>query len=123
MYVDGFVLPVPTKNLKAYSKMAQAGGKIWKKHGALQYFECVGDDLTPNMGKMKIQTFPKLVKPKKGETILFSFIIYKSKAHRNAVNAKVMKDPAMNDPAWTDKQMPFDVKRMAYGGFKAIVKV
>ncbi len=122
-YVDGFVLPVKKNKLKLYKKMAAGAGKIWKKHGALQYFECKGDDLNPKMGGMKITKFPRMAKAKPSETVFFSFIVYKSKAHRNKVNAKVMKDPAMNDPQWKDVPMPFDVKRMAYGGFKAIVKL
>ena len=114
-YVDGFVIPVPKKNMKAYRKMAEMGKKIWMKHGAVSYFECVGDDLNPKFGL----PFPKIVKPKPGETVVFSFIVYKSKAHRNQVNAKVMKDPSMKEPP---KEMPFDFKRMCYGGFKAIVE-
>ena len=121
-YVDGFVLMVKKKNLKAYKKMAQDGSKIWKKYGALQYFECVGDDLNPNMGGMKILTFPKLTKLKNDETVVFSFIVYKSRKHRDSVNAKMMKDPRMNDPQGKDMIMPFDIKRMAYGGFKVIVE-
>ncbi len=103
--------------------MAQLGGKIWKKHGALQYFECLGDDLSPNMGGMEILTFPKLTKLKPTETVWFSFIVYKSKAHRNAVNSKVMKDPAMNDPKNKDMKMPFDMKRMSFGGFKSVINL
>ena len=121
-YVDGFVLVVKKKNLEAYRKMAEEGGKLWKKYGALEYFECVGDDLKPKMGKIKIADFPTMAKTKKGETVVFSFIVYKSRKHRDAVNAKVMKDPSMKDPQWKDKPMPFDMKRMAYGGFKAIVE-
>lgn len=123
-YVDGFVIPIKKKNLKAYKKMAQEGAKLWKKHGALEYFECVGDDLNPKMGdeKMKITTFPKLAKLKRDETVWFSFIVFKSKAHRDRVNAKVMKDPSMSPENFKDQPMPFDVKRMAYGGFKAIVE-
>lgn len=121
-YVDGFVIPVPKKNLAAYRKMAQMGGKLWKKYGALEYFECVGDDLNPDMGGMKFFKFPQMAKVKSGETVIFSFIVYKSRAHRDQVNAKVMKDPAMNDPKYKDQPMPFDVKRMAYGGFKTIVE-
>jgi uncharacterized protein YbaA (DUF1428 family) len=117
-YVDGFVLPVPKKNLAAYRRMSQKAGKVWREHGALDYKECVGDDL-----KVKgLVSFPKMVKAKSGETVFFSYIVYKSKAHRNQVNAKVMKDPRlakMCDP----NKMPFDVKRMAYGGFKVIVDV
>jgi uncharacterized protein YbaA (DUF1428 family) len=118
-YVDGFVLVVPKKNVKEYAKIAKEAGKIWKKHGALEYFECMGDDLNPKWAKM---TFPKMTKLKKGETVWFSFITYKSKTHRDAVNKKVMKDPYMNDPKNTEKAMPFDMDRMAFGGFKTIVK-
>lgn len=121
-YVDGFVLVVPKKKVNDYKKMAKIGCKVWKKYGALQYFECIGDDLNPNMGGVKIAAFPKMVKLKKDETVWFSFIVYKSKAHRDAVNAKVMKDSLMNEEKWKDKPMPFDIKRMAYGGFKAVVK-
>lgn len=118
-YVDGFVLMVPKKNRKAYIKMAKDAGKLWKKHGALGYYECVGDDLNPKWAKL---TFPKLTKAKPSEEIWYSFIIYKSKAHRNAVNKKVMADPVMNDPKNKDMKMPFEMNRMAYGGFKAEVK-
>lgn len=120
-YVDGFLLVVPKSKVSAYKKMATLGGKMWKKHGALHYFECMGDDLHPNMGGMKMKTFPELAKLKKGETVWFSFIVYKSKAHRNAVNKKVMSDPAMSQD-WKDKPMPFDMKRMSYGGFKTMVQ-
>jgi uncharacterized protein YbaA (DUF1428 family) len=114
-YVDGFVLPLPKKNLAAYRRMAQAASKVWRDHGALEYYECVGDDLKVKFGV----PFPRQMKTKPAETVVFSFIVYKSRAHRDRVNAKVMKDPRitkmMNDP------MPFDAKRMLYGGFKAIV--
>jgi len=115
-YVDGFVLPVPKRKLREYLRLAQLGGKVWRKHGALEYFECVGDDLNPKWVSFK---FPRMARVRKGETVMFSFIVFKSRAHRDRVNAKVMKDPIMNDPRYKD--MPFDVKRMAYGGFKAIV--
>ena len=115
-YVDGYILPVPKKNLKAYKKMAQMGCKTWKKYGALDYKECIGDDLNTKWGI----PFPKTFKLKKGEIMVFSYIVFKSKAHRNTVNAKVMKE-MMNDPAMTEKQMPFDMKRMSYGGFQVIV--
>jgi len=115
-YVDGFLLPVPKKKLKTYRKMAALGKKIWMKHGAVAYMECVGDDLNTGFGL----PFPKIVKPKPGETVVFSFIVYKSKAHRKQVNTKVMKDPVMNTFATT--KMPFDVKRMCNGGFKVIVE-
>jgi uncharacterized protein YbaA (DUF1428 family) len=119
-YVDGFVLVVPKKNIAKYRKMAHDGGKVWMKHGALQYIECAGDDLSPKMGGMSFPlTFPKMAKTKPSETVMFSFIVYKSKAHRDSVNAKVMKDPAMNNPKY--KKMPFDMKKMAYGGFKSLV--
>ncbi|NUN11944.1 DUF1428 domain-containing protein [Candidatus Micrarchaeota archaeon] len=121
-YVDGFVLVVPKKNVNAYKKMAELGKKIWMKHGALQYFECVGDDLNPNMGGMKFMPFPKLTKAKPTETVFFSFIIFKSRAHRDAVNKKVMSDSSMNDPTNGGKKMPFDMKRMSYGGFKTLVQ-
>lgn len=116
-YVDGFVLPVPKKNLKAYFQMAGKAGKIWREHGALEYRECVGDDLKVKMGL----PFPRLAKLKPGETIVFSWIVYKSRAHRDRVNATVMKDPRIKGMC-DEKSMPFDVKRMAYGGFKVAVE-
>ena len=116
-YVDGFVLCVPKKNLKAYTKMAQMAGKVWKEHGALEYLECIGEDLKTPMGV----PFPKLAKAKAGEIVVFSYIVYKSRAHRDKVNAKVMKDPRLNEMCGKDMTMPFDMKRMAYGGFKVIV--
>ena len=114
-YVDGFVLPLPEKNLAAYRRIAQKAGKIWMEHGALEYRECVGDDLAVKMGV----PFTSTIKVKKGETVVFSWIVYKSRAHRDRVNAKVMADPrlASMDP----KAMPFDCSRMVYGGFKVIV--
>lgn len=118
-YVDGYILPLPKKNLSAYRKMAQTAGKIWKKHGALQYFECIGDDLNPKFTGIK---FAKTVKAKYGETVVFAFVVFKSRAHRDKVNAKVMKDPLMGNPSMKDMPMPFDMKRMAYAGFKTIVK-
>ncbi|MDP3965917.1 MAG: DUF1428 domain-containing protein [archaeon] len=121
-YVDGFVLVVPKNKIKDYEKMAQSGGKIWKKYGALEYFECVGDDMTPNMGEMKALTFPELTKLKKGESVWFSFIIYKSKKHRDSVNKKVMAEMSKEMEKHKGKPMPFDVKRMAYGGFKTVVQ-
>jgi uncharacterized protein YbaA (DUF1428 family) len=114
-YVDGFVLPVPKKNLNAYRRMAQEAGKIWRDHGALEFRECVGEDLNIKMG----MPFPRGIKIKPGETVVFSWIVYKSRAHRDRVNAKVMKDPRI---AKMPKKMPFDVKRMLYGGFKTIVE-
>jgi len=115
-YVDGYVLPVPKKNLQAYARIAQKAGKIWREHGALEFRECAGDDLKVKWGVL----FPRMVRAKPGETVVFSWIVFKSKAHRDRVNAKVMKDPRlakMMDP----KAMPFDVKRMVYGGLKILV--
>ncbi len=119
-YVDGFVLPVPKKNLAAYCKLAREAGKVWRKHGALDYRECLVDDLENHWGGIP---FVKLARAKPGETVAFSFIIYKSRAHRDRVNARVAKDPFMNDPKYKDKPMPFDMKRQAYAGFKVIVEV
>lgn len=93
---------------------------MWKKYGALEYFECIGDDLNPK-GMGAVLTFPKMTKMKPAETVVFSFIVFKSRKHRDQVNAKVMKDPSMSSEAWKDKPMPFDMKKMAYGGFKSIV--
>jgi len=115
-YVDGFLIPVPKKNIQAYIRMSKTAGKVWKEYGALEYRETVGDDLSTKMGL----PFPKLMKLKGDEVPVFSWIVYKSKAHRDSVNAKVMKDPRikkMMDP----KAMPFDDKRMSFGGFKIIV--
>ncbi|HEY4487752.1 MAG TPA: DUF1428 domain-containing protein [Candidatus Paceibacterota bacterium] len=121
-YADGFVFVVPKKKVAAYRKMAALGKKMWMKYGALDYKECMGDDLRPKgMSGMKHRLFPEMAKAKGGETVWFSFIVYKSKSHRDQVNAKVMKDPIMNDPKWKDKPMPFDMKRFAYGGFKIVV--
>jgi uncharacterized protein YbaA (DUF1428 family) len=116
-YVDGFVLAVPKKNVEAYRKIAQKAAKIWREHGALEYRECVGEDLKPSFGV----PFPKAAKAKANETVVFAWIVFKSRAHRDAVNKKVMKDPRLNDMMQGTKDMPFDVKRMVYGGFKVIV--
>lgn len=115
-YVDGYVLPVPKKNLQAYRRMAKNAGKIWRKHGALQYIECVGDDLKTKWGT----PFPRTIKLKPSETVVFSYIVFKSRAHRDNVNAKVMKDPSLAN-CMDPKSMPFDPKRMVYGGFKILV--
>jgi uncharacterized protein YbaA (DUF1428 family) len=117
-YVDGFILPVPVKNLGAYRRMAQLAGKVWREHGALDYREFVADDV--KVGKWT--SFPRSVKLKRGETVVFSWIVYRSRDHRDRVSAKVMKDERlakMMDP----KAMPFDAKRMIYGGFKILVDV
>lgn len=115
-YIDGFVLPVPKKNLQVYRRIAQKAGKVWRKHGALEYREYVGEDLNTKMGI----SFPRMSKAKRNETVVFSWIVYKSRAHRDAVNAKVMKDPRLAK-MMNAKAMPFDFKRMAYGGFKILV--
>lgn len=123
-YVDGFVLVVPRKNIATYKKMARSMAKLTRKYGALEFRECMGFDLYPKgMKEMGALPFPKLTKLKKGETVWFSFITYKSKAHRDQVNAKLMKDPVMTDPKWESVKMPFDMKRMAMGGFKVEVDV
>jgi uncharacterized protein YbaA (DUF1428 family) len=115
-YVDGFVLPVPKKNLPAYRRMAQKAGKVWREHGALEYTEYVADDVKPG----KHTSFPQSVKLKPGETVVFAYIIYKSRAHRDRVNAKVMKDPRLAD-MMDPKALPCDGKRMFWGGFKVLV--
>lgn len=113
-YVDGFVIPVPKKKVQAYRRIALKAGKIWREHGALEFRECVGDDLAVK----GMVPFSRRMKLKPGETVVFSWIVFKSRAHRDRVNAKVMKDPRLDmDP----KSMPFDVKRMLYGGFKVLV--
>ncbi len=117
-YIDGFVLPVPKKNLPSYRRISRKAGKIWREHGAIEYLECVGDDL-----KIKgVAPFPRTVKLKSGVTVVFSWIGYKSRKHRDAVNAKVMKDPRMALMMGPDS-MPFDVKRMVYGGFKVMLDI
>jgi uncharacterized protein YbaA (DUF1428 family) len=113
-YVDGFLLPISKKNVAAYKKIAAKAGKIWREHGALEYRECVGDDLDTKMGV----SFPNQIKIKAGETVVFAWIVYKSKAHRDRVNAKVMKDPRVK---MEGTPMPFEVKRMAYGGFEVLI--
>ena len=121
-YVDGFVLVVPKNKLSVYRKMAKDGKKMWKKYGALDYKECMGDDLkTKSMGDMKPRSFVEMAKAKKNETVWFSFIVYKSKKHRDQVNAKVMKQMEKEAEKYGDMKMPFDMKRMAYGGFKVEV--
>jgi alkaline phosphatase len=117
-YVDGFVLVVPKKKLAKYKKMAELGKKIWLKHGAIDYKECVGDDLKAKKG-MGI-SFLKMAKAKPGETIVFAYIVYKSKAQRDSINKKVMSDPAMQEMDMTD--VPFDMKRFSMGGFRTLVE-
>lgn len=120
-YVDGYLLPVKKKDLSAYKKLAKVAAKIWMKCGALGVYECQADDLT-SVKKWKGREFPKMVKIKPGETIFYSFILYKSKAHRDSVNKKVTKEMVKDKDKWKDKKMPFDMKRMAFGGFKAVVE-
>jgi uncharacterized protein YbaA (DUF1428 family) len=115
-YVDGFVLPVPKKNLAAYRRMARKAGKIWREHGALAFTECVGDDVKPG----KLTSFPQSVKLKKNEAVWFSWIVYRSRKHRDRVNAKVMKDPRLAD-MMDVKSLPFDGRRMFWGGFKMLI--
>jgi uncharacterized protein YbaA (DUF1428 family) len=116
-YIDGFVVVVPKRKLAEYRRIARRAGKVWRDHGALEYRECLGDDLRSSVGV----PFPRLAKARPGETVVFSWILYKSRAARDRINAKVMKDPriakAMVDP------MPFDVKRMAMGGFRVFVEM
>ena len=116
MYVDGFILPIPRAKKQAYLKMARKVGKVWREHGALEYRECVADDVKPG----KLTSFPQSVKLRPGETVCFSYIVFSSRAERDRVNRKVMADKrlaSMMDP----KAMPFDAKRMIYGGFKTLV--
>ncbi|MEO8177859.1 MAG: DUF1428 domain-containing protein [Deltaproteobacteria bacterium] len=115
-YVDGFVLPVPKANLEIYRQWAEKAGKVWRKHGALEYTECVADDVKPG----KLTSFPQSVQLEPDEVVVFAWIVYESRAHRDEVNAKVMQDPLMAgmDP----KSMPFDGKRMFWGGFEVLVK-
>lgn len=117
-YVDGFVIPVQKKKLKLYFQIAKKAGKVWREHGALDYKECLGDDL--KSAAAFAMPFPKGIRSKSGETVVFSFIVYKSKAHRDKVNAAVMKDPRLSEMC-DPKKMPFDVSRMLYGGFKVAV--
>ena len=116
-YVDGFVLPVPKANLAAYRRLARKAGKIWKEHGALAYVECVGDDVSPG----KLTSFPQAVKLKADEVVFFSYIVYRSRAQRDRVNKQVMADPRL--AGMGPKDLPFDGKRMFWGGFKPVVSL
>jgi uncharacterized protein YbaA (DUF1428 family) len=116
LYVDGFVLPLPKKNVEAYRQIARKAGKVWLEYGALDYRECIADDVKPG----KWTSFPQSVKLKPNETVVFSWIAFKSRKHRDRVNAKVMKDPRLNE-MMKGKEMPFDAKRMIYGGFTTLV--
>ena len=115
-YVDGFVLPVPKKNLDAYKRLARKAGKIWKEYGALEYIECVADDVKPG----KLTSFPQSVKLKKSEVVVFAWIVYKSRAQRDRINTRVMQDPRMAKHM-DSKTLPFDAMRMFWGGFKTMV--
>jgi uncharacterized protein YbaA (DUF1428 family) len=115
LYVDGYVMPIPRRKVQAYRRIAQKAGKVWREHGALEFRECVGDDLAVK----GLVPFPKMARVKPGETVIFSWVVYKSRAHRNRVNAKVRKDPRIAN--MSEKEMPFDMRRMAYGGFKVLV--
>jgi uncharacterized protein YbaA (DUF1428 family) len=116
-YVDGFIVPVPKKSVQVYRRMAQKAGKIWKEHGAVDFVECIADDVKPG----KTTSFPQSVKLKAGEVVVFSWIVYKSRAHRDRVNKKVMADPRLKAMMDT-KAIPFDGKRMIYGGFAVLVQ-
>jgi uncharacterized protein YbaA (DUF1428 family) len=116
-YVDGYVVPVPKKSLNAYRRMARKAGKLWREHGALEFMECVADDVKPG----KLTSFPQSVKLKPSETVVFAWIKFKSRVHRDRVNAKVMKDPRLAS-MMKPKPMPFDGKRMFWGGFTVLVK-
>lgn len=117
-YVDGFVLPLPLKNLDAYREIARKSGAIWREHGALEYRECIADDVKPG----KLTSFPQSVNLEEGEAVVFSWIVFESRAHRVKVNDKVMKDPRMTD-MMDAASMPFDAKRMIYGGFEMMLDV
>jgi len=116
-YVDGFVLAIPKKKIRAYKRLAEKAARVWRKHGALDYVEAVGNDLSSKWAGIK---FPTTVKAKPSETVVFSYIVFKDRKHRDMVNAKVMKDPFMKDAQ--PEQMPFDMKRMVYGGFRVLVE-
>ncbi len=116
-YVDGFILPIPRKNINKYKKIAKLAGKVWRDHGAIDYVECVADDVKPG----KVTSFPQSVKLKKGEVVFFSWATYKSRAHRDRVMKKVMADPRLSNMG--PDNMPFDGMRMFWGGFKPIVKM
>jgi uncharacterized protein YbaA (DUF1428 family) len=117
-YVDGFLMPVPKRNREAYRRIARLAGKVWREHGALEYIECMADDVKPG----KWTSFPQAVKLKAGEAVWFSWIVYKSRQHRDRVLAKVMKDKRLA-PMMDPKKMPFDGRRMMWGGFKVMVEL
>ncbi len=114
-YVDGYVLPIPKKKLNDYRRLARKAGKIWREHGALEYVECIADDVKPG----KLTSFPQSVKLERNETVVFAYIVYRSRAHRDRVNKKVIEDPRL--AGMQPDEMPFDTKRMIWGGFKTLV--
>jgi alkaline phosphatase len=115
-YVDGFVIPIAKRKVAEYRKMARLGATVWREHGALEYFECVGDDLAASFGS---KGFPAQLRLKRGETVVFAFIVFRSRAHRDKVNARVMKDSRMGS---MPPKMPFDMKRVLYGGFRVLIE-
>ena len=117
-YVDGFVVPIPRKNLATYRRIAAKAGKVWKEHGALEYRECVADDLKPG----RVTSFRKSVEAKRNETVIFAWIVYRSRKHRDKVNEKVMADPRVAE-GWDPDNSPFDMSRMFWGGFETIVEL
>lgn len=124
-YVDGYVLAVPLDKVEEYREMASEAGELWMEHGALAYLEAVGDDLDPDMGEMEgmePMTFPEMMGTGPDETVIFSFIVYESREHRDEVNARVMEDPAMAESKYGEEAMPFDPERVVYGGFRSIVE-
>ena len=121
-YIDGYVLTVSKDNLEEYKKMAAEAGKMWIKHGALKYVESVADDFD-SVKEFKGLSFEKLTDLKENETVIFAFVVYKNKEHRDEVNKKVMEDPSMKDPENKNKPMPFELSKMAYAGFKTIVNL
>lgn len=120
-YVDGFLLVIPKDKIAEYKKMAEQGKEVWMKHGALDYKECMGDDVHPPGMGMKPRSFMTAADAREDETVWLSFIVFKSRAHRDEVNAKVMADPSMNSPEMQNMTMPFDAKRFCYGGFQVEV--
>lgn len=122
-YVDGFLIVVPADKVDAYRVMAEEGRDVWMKHGALDYKECVGDDLYAQMGEMETLPFPTLTGLAADERLIFAFIVYNSRQHRDEVNAKVMSDPAMSPEQMKDKPMPFEFKRFSFGGFEVLVDI
>src|SRR5919107_605691 len=117
-YVDGFIVPVPKNNIEAYKKVSETMGRIWKEHGALEYVECVADDVSPG----KVTSFPRSVKSKSGETVVLAYVAYRSRADRDRINRAVMNDPRLAD-MMDPKKMPFDGKRMFWGGFKSFLEL